>query len=56
MSENRANAVKKFLVSNGISASSIKTIGRGASEPVDPGHNEDAYEKNRRIVINNQPQ
>lgn len=34
LSEKRADAVKSYLVSKGISADAIKTAGRGSSEPV----------------------
>lgn len=50
LSERRANAVKNYLVKNGIKASTIKTIGYGKTKPVAEGHNEEAWSQNRRAV------
>ena len=46
----RANAVKKFLVRKGIKSSRIKTVSYGELRPVDTGHNEESWAKNRRAV------
>lgn len=46
----RAKAVKKFLISKGISSSRIKTISYGETRPADKGNNESAWKKNRRAV------
>ena len=44
----RANAVRDVLVQKfGIDAARLKTVGKGPSEPLDPGHPFDA--KNRRV-------
>ncbi len=48
LGERRANAVKKYLVSLGISENRISTISYGEEKPLDPGHNEEAWAKNRR--------
>ena len=48
LGERRANSVKKYLASLGISPSSISTISYGEEKPFDPGHNEEAWTKNRR--------
>jgi peptidoglycan-associated lipoprotein len=48
LGERRANATKKYLVSLGISADRISTISYGKEKPLDPGHNEEAWAKNRR--------
>lgn len=48
LGERRANAVKNYLVSLGISASRIKTISYGEEKPFAMGHNEDAWKQNRR--------
>ena len=48
LGERRANAVKKYLVSLGIEADSLYTISYGEELPIDPGHSEDAWSKNRR--------
>ncbi len=48
LGERRANSVKKYLSSLGISPSSISTISYGEERPFDQGHNEEAWTKNRR--------
>ena len=48
LGDRRANSVRQFLVDYGISDSRITTISYGEERPVDPGHNEDAWAKNRR--------
>ena len=44
----RAQEAKKFLVNSGIDRERIKTISYGKERPLDPGHNEEAWAKNRR--------
>ena len=48
LGERRANSVKKYLISLGIPESRISTISYGKERPLDPGHNEGAWAKNRR--------
>jgi len=48
LGERRANSAKKFLVALGIAEERIATISYGEERPVDPGHNEEAWAKNRR--------
>ena len=48
LGERRANSIKKYLVSLGIPADRISTISYGEERPLDPGHNEEAWGKNRR--------
>jgi peptidoglycan-associated lipoprotein len=45
---NRARAAADQLRSMGIPAKSISTVSYGEELPVDPGHNEEAWAKNRR--------
>ncbi|NOY70638.1 MAG: peptidoglycan-associated lipoprotein Pal [Deltaproteobacteria bacterium] len=45
----RAESVKSFLAKAGIDAGRMMTISYGEERPVDPGHNEDAWAKNRRV-------
>lgn len=45
----RARAVKSALSSMGISSSRMDTISYGEEIPLDPGHDEVAYAKNRRV-------
>lgn len=51
LGERRANNTKKHLVSLGVSATRISTISYGKERPLDPGHNEEAWAKNRRAHI-----
>ncbi|MFW6161059.1 MAG: peptidoglycan-associated lipoprotein Pal [Acidobacteriota bacterium] len=48
LGEKRAKATYDYLVSLGISPDRIKIISYGKSQPLDPGHNEEAWAKNRR--------
>ena len=48
LGERRANEAAKYLVGLGIGKERIKTISYGLEKPLDPGHNEDAWAKNRR--------
>ena len=48
LGERRANNTKKYLVSLGVSGDRISTISYGKERPLDPGHNDEAWAKNRR--------
>jgi peptidoglycan-associated lipoprotein len=48
LGERRAQSIKTFLVNAGIEQSRLSTISYGEEKPVDPGHNEAAWSKNRR--------
>jgi peptidoglycan-associated lipoprotein len=48
LGERRANAAKKYLVSLGVSTDRISSISYGEEKPLDTGHNEEAWAKNRR--------
>jgi peptidoglycan-associated lipoprotein len=48
LGERRALAAKNYLVSLGISADKIKTVSYGKEFPFDPGHDDNAWSKNRR--------
>ena len=48
LGERRANKAKDYLVSLGISTARISTISYGKERPLDPGHNDEAWAKNRR--------
>jgi peptidoglycan-associated lipoprotein len=43
----RANAVRDFLVSQGVSGARIETLSYGKERPIDAGSSEDAWAKNR---------
>ena len=44
----RANAARRYLVSQGIDAARFDVVSYGEERPVDQGTNDDAYAKNRR--------
>lgn len=48
LGERRALAAKAFLMNLGISSSRLSTISYGEERPVDPGSNEEAWDRNRR--------
>jgi peptidoglycan-associated lipoprotein len=48
LGERRANRTRNYLVSLGVSPDHISTISYGEEKPLDPGHNEEAWAKNRR--------
>jgi|SRR5690242_1720975 len=51
LSERRASAVKAYLVSKGIPASKITTIGKGETQPVATNKTAAGRQKNRRVDI-----
>ena len=51
LGQRRADSVQRFLVDYGISSSRIQTISYGEERPVDSGHNESAWSKNRRCEL-----
>ena len=48
LGERRAQAVQNALIAEGVSPSRITVISFGEDNPVDDGHNENAWAKNRR--------
>ncbi|MBN1826312.1 MAG: peptidoglycan-associated lipoprotein Pal [Candidatus Eisenbacteria bacterium] len=48
LGEKRANAAKDFLVGYGVAASRVRTVSYGKERPIDAGHGEAAWAKNRR--------
>ena len=51
LGQRRADATKDFLMTLGVSVGELKTISYGKEQPVDPGHNEEAWAKNRRAHL-----
>src|SRR5579863_2859040 len=43
----RAEAVRQFLIDHGVVSGRITTISYGKEQPIDPGHDEAAWAKNR---------
>ncbi len=44
----RAESAKKYLVSLGVKGGQLSTVSYGKEKPLDPGHDETAWAKNRR--------
>lgn len=51
LSERRAEAVKNALVSQGVAATRITTVGYGAAKPIGDNHTESGRAMNRRVNI-----
>ena len=51
LGERRADSVRTFLVSSGVNRAQIETVSYGEERPIDPGHTEAAWAKNRRAEI-----
>lgn len=51
LSEQRANAARDYLISQGVPEDRIEAIGYGGSEQIIPGGRDDGTEANRRIEI-----
>jgi len=49
LGEKRAKAAKSYLVTLGVPADRLETISYGKEKPLDPGHNDAAWAKNRRV-------
>jgi peptidoglycan-associated lipoprotein len=48
LGERRASAIRDYYLKGGIPAERLAIISKGEEEPVDPGHTEAAWAKNRR--------
>jgi peptidoglycan-associated lipoprotein len=48
LGERRATAVMTYLVSLGVPKAALSTVSFGMEKPLDPGHNDAAWAKNRR--------
>lgn len=48
LGERRAESARAYLVSLGVPAAALSTVSFGKEKPLDPGHNEEAWAKNRR--------
>jgi peptidoglycan-associated lipoprotein len=51
LGERRAKAVERFLVVNGAAGTQLEVVSFGEEFPVDYGHDEAAWSKNRRVVL-----
>ena len=48
LGDRRAESARAYLASLGVPASALSTVSFGKERPLDPGHTEDAWAKNRR--------
>jgi peptidoglycan-associated lipoprotein len=48
LGDRRAKAAMDYLTAQGVDAARLTTISYGKEKPVDAGHNEEAWAKNRR--------
>ena len=51
LSDRRAKAVMKYLVDKGVDEKRLTAQGYGETQPLDRGHNEKAWSKNRRVAF-----
>jgi peptidoglycan-associated lipoprotein len=51
LGERRANAVQRFLNSQGVSPSQMSVVSYGEERPAERGSNDRAYSQNRRVVF-----
>ncbi len=51
LGERRSDAVMRFLTTAGVSSRQIETVSYGEERPEDPGHDEAAWQRNRRAVL-----
>ena len=55
LGQKRAESVKKYLAQLGVKEGQIKAVSFGAEKPLDPGHDEEAWKKNRRAEVQTTP-
>jgi len=48
LGERRANASKQYVTTAGVNTARLSTISYGKERPLDPGHDEAAWARNRR--------
>jgi peptidoglycan-associated lipoprotein len=51
LGQKRADSAKSYLMNLGVDGKLLETVSYGKEKPVDPGHNETAWAKNRRAHI-----
>jgi outer membrane protein OmpA-like peptidoglycan-associated protein len=49
LSQDRASAVRVYLVSKGVAVKRLSAIGYGETKPLDPRETEEAWSQNRRV-------
>lgn len=51
LGQRRADAVQRYLTGRGVSPTRIDTVSYGEERPLDEGHDEEAWARNRRVEI-----
>jgi peptidoglycan-associated lipoprotein len=51
LGKKRAQEIKRFLVKSGVKSTKISVVSYGENKPIDAGHDENAWSKNRRSEI-----
>jgi peptidoglycan-associated lipoprotein len=51
LGERRADAIRSYLTTAGVSPRQIETVSYGEERPEDPGHSEASWARNRRAVM-----
>jgi len=51
LGQKRADATKNYLINLGVDTKLLETVSYGKERPLDPGHNEAAWAKNRRAHL-----
>ena len=49
LTDDRVNSVRRYLIDKGVASNRLKSKGYGERRPVDRGHNDRAWSKNRRV-------
>jgi len=49
LGQKRADSAKSYLTDLGVDGNRLETVSYGKEKPIDPGHNEAAWAKNRRV-------
>lgn len=52
LGERRARSVARYMQNLGVDVNQLSIVSYGEEKPVDPGHAESSWQKNRRAVIN----
>ena len=52
LGERRAQAVRRAMLLQGVAETQLSTVSYGAERPAVEGHDEAAWSKNRRVMIN----
>lgn len=51
LGDQRAESVRRLMIADGVPPNQLSTLSYGEERPADPGHSEQAWRLNRRVVI-----